>query len=143
MLLALTLLLAPLAPPPAAAPPPLPPQALTLACTGDGERRQRASSPFADPDAAFSGEAALELDGKGSARVRLPEVLIPRLHGGAKDGWWPVRDLQATKAEVRGAVRFNPFDQAHLIVDLGLMIITIDDNLGRFVGRCQPLDPPP
>ncbi len=146
MLLAIALLMTPLAPPSGAAqspPSPLPQQAMTLVCTGDGDRRARQDNPFGDPGAYFKGDAALELDGQGAARLRLPDPLIPRIHGGGKDGWWPVKDLHVTKAEVRGTVGFNVFDRAHLIVDLGLGIITVDDNLGRFVGRCQPMAPPP
>ncbi len=145
MLLAIALLLTPLAPPPDAAPTPapLPEQAMTLVCTGDGERRARQDRPFGDPDAYFKGEATLDLDGQGAARIRLPDPLIPRIHGGAKDGWWPVQGLQANKAEIRGTVSFNLFDKAHFIVDLGLGLITVDDNLGRFIGRCQAMNPPP
>ncbi len=127
---------------PASAPSP-PKQALALVCTGDGERRARQGGPFSDPGADFKGDAALELDGRGGARLRLPEPLIPRIHGGAKDGWWPVKDLHAAKAEVRGTVGFNFFDKAAFIVDLGLGVITVDDNLGRYVGRCRPVEAAP
>jgi len=138
MLLALALL-ATLAPPPnaALAPPPLPDQPMTIQCTGDGDRRMGQDSPFADREAHFDGAVTLELDGKGGARLRVPDALIPRIHGGGKDGWWTAKLERANQAEVAGTVSFNFFDKARFVIDLGVGVGQVDDNLGRFVGRCR------
>lgn len=135
MLFAFALLLAPQASAPA--PPPLPETPMTVVCTGDGDLRLGQDSPFPDRGGHFEGGVTLKLDGKGGARLRVPDALIPKLHGGGADGWWTVKLSRANQAEVAGTARFNLFDKAQFVLDLGLGIMRLDDNLGRFVGRCR------
>jgi hypothetical protein len=137
MLFAIAILLS--APGSALSPPPLPDTPLTFECTGDGDRRLGQDGPFPDRGGQFDGGVTLKLDGKGAARIRVPDAMIPKIHGGGADGWWSVRLIRANQAEVAGSASFNFFDRAHFILDLGLGIITLDDNLGRFVGRCRSI----
>jgi hypothetical protein len=125
--------------PTASGPAPAPP-AVTIVCKGEGDRRLGQPGPFADREAAFDDDVTLKLDGEGGARIHIPGPMIPSLHFGAADGWRPVRALHVDKAEITGTVSFNILDKAHFVIDMGLGVISLDDNLGRFVGRCEKVE---
>lgn len=85
----------------------------------------------------FENQAILEI-GTSSARVKPPERILPPARGGDNFGWWPIRNLSMTDAELRGSVRMNLINKPSVRFDRRTNELTFKGMAGSFRGRCRP-----
>lgn len=71
--------------------------------------------------------------------IRLPKSLIPPLHSGGRDGWWPIEDLIVGHDEIRGRFQLNGLNRPSLVINRRNGTLTIDGMI-KFSGRCDPDD---
>lgn len=76
---------------------------------------------------------------ENSGDIRLPKSLIPPLHSGGRDGWWPIEDLIIGHDEIRGRFALNGLNRPSLVINRRNGTLTID-GLIKFSGRCDPDD---
>jgi len=88
----------------------------------------------------FLDEVSVEVV-DGGARVMVPPKMLPPIHGGGHDGWWPVDQLQISDREIVGRYSVNVFNKAKLRIDRQTGSIAIDGLTESFRGTCEVADP--
>lgn len=79
----------------------------------------------------------LKMDGAGAAQIKLPPNLIPPLHSGGADNWWPVSDLAVTDSRISGSYRLNVLNKGHFEIDRRTGDIDAKALAMRFSGACE------
>jgi|GEM_PF-887384 len=119
-----------------------------LICYGDGQRRSSGAPPGRKWGSRGRGRerdvsppvVAVTLrfaDGQG--RVRLPKKLIPPIHSGGSDDWWPLENIRMTQQEIHASYRLNVVNRPTLVIDRNAGTLTID-AIQDFNGRCERVD---
>ncbi len=105
-------------------------QAITLVCAGAGSNR----------NGDFQDTVTIEISG-ASARLRVPAALIPPVHGGGDDGWWPIQNFRTTDTDITGTFSLNFADRPTLHISRNTGLITISTHHTNFSGSCEKADP--
>lgn len=136
-------------------PPPRPSErALTLVCYGQGEHATVTSHPgyeWDDKRRRYESRTQLEsgkeqfqtgvqFDFRGdSGRVHLTGALVPPIHSGGTDGWWPLEDVQITPDRITAHYRFNALSKPRVEIDRHSGLVEIKGSPG-FTGQCDQGD---
>jgi hypothetical protein len=88
----------------------------------------------------FSGTGVIEIQ-TGTARMRVPEPMIPVLMSGDTGGWYPIENLEMNDREITGVVHINFLSQPKLRIDRLTGKIAMSGGSGEFAGDCSALDP--
>ena len=85
----------------------------------------------------------IEIDQQGS-RIRVPTTIIPPLHGGGKDGWWTLTDVNISDSEISGRFSLNPINKPRVRIDRRTGDLSIE-GFGKtgFRGACEKFEPSP
>jgi hypothetical protein len=75
-----------------------------------------------------------------TASIRLPNSLIPSIHSGGNDSWWPIRDLSITDLRISGTFRLNFLNKGRFVVDRRTGQIDLREMGGSFSGDCKKAD---
>lgn len=87
-----------------------------------------------------SDRLLLEIDDSG-ARIRLPASLVPPVHNGGKDGWWPLTEVAVTETEVTGKFAVNLVNRGRVRIDRRTGDINIGQLGSGFRGQCEKFEP--
>ncbi|WP_426167574.1 hypothetical protein [Sandarakinorhabdus sp. DWP1-3-1] len=89
---------------------------------------------------AFDASVTMQLWDNGG-RIRLPKSLVPPLHSGGNDGWWPLDNVVATPDQITASYRLNGLNKPRVVVDrrAGRISITGLSPYG-FRGQCDLID---
>jgi len=129
---------------------------LGLVCFGDGQRPGLATSYGWTWDSRrdryqygnrtelsseqFDASIMLQLGG-GGGRIKLPRKLVPPLHSGGDQGWWPLYDVSVQPDLITATYRLNGLNKPRVTIDRRSGRITI---LGMapyaFRGGCDMVD---
>ncbi len=85
----------------------------------------------------------LKITGDDTASMKLPRSLIPPLHSGGHESWWPLNDLQITDESIAGTFRLNFMNKGRLVVDRHTGQIEMTALGGGFSGVCKKAEPVP
>jgi hypothetical protein len=127
---------------------------LHLICSGAGsQEKPTSSSAYAHDNwgnsatvtangsrtVGFDDQVRIDIAGTGG-RIRIPQTMLPPIRGG-KDGWFELRNVEATADDIRAVATINFLNKVKLRVDrvTGTASFTVKD--GQFSGRCTPYDP--
>jgi hypothetical protein len=70
-------------------------------------------------------------------QIRLPQQLVPPIHSGGDNGWWPIEELIVGHNEIRGRFHLNGLNKPSIVINRRSGVITIDGMI-KFSGRCDP-----
>lgn len=127
---------------------------LNLVCFGDGAaNKQRggsfnAWSNFGDSASGtvlqhsregFEDQVNVQLS-NNAGQLRMPRAMLPTIRGG-KDGWFTLKDIKVTQADITASVAVNPLNNPKMRIDRYTGIINLSGKAGDFVGKCQTYDP--
>lgn len=85
-------------------------------------------------------DTAVNVSIEGSAgQIRLPNQLIPPIHGDSSNGWWDLMDLVVGHDEIRGRFQLNGLNRPSVVINRRSGVITVD-GLIKFSGRCDADD---
>ncbi|MFL9457720.1 MULTISPECIES: hypothetical protein [Nostocales] len=129
-------------------------QNLTLICYGEGrkptvanrygyewnDRRHRyeASNRVELTTGDFDSEVQVEIRGS-QGKIHLTGKLIPPIHSGGDNGWWPLYDLQVSPDRITGKYRMNELNKPRVNIDRRSGRIAID-GIEKFRGECNSGD---
>jgi hypothetical protein len=88
----------------------------------------------------FSGTGMLEIK-MGTARMRVPDPMIPALMSGDNGGWYPIENLDMNDKEITGVVHINFLSQPKFRIDRMTGSISLSGGVGDFAGSCNAIDP--
>ena len=130
-------------------------ETLHLTCQGGGTAiyYSRSTSRVADADGqevgqvrsetgareSFGSDAEIEINDSGG-RIRLPNAIIPTLHGGS-GGWFELRDLAVNERQISAKAAVNILNKPNIRIDRYAATISIEAKGGRFYGTCKPFNP--
>ena len=111
---------------------------LTLACDGIGFIRASALSAHDEKQPAHLVIEIVD----GHARLLLPAFMVPTIHSGGDQGWWPILDASATDDQITGRVRLNFIDKPTLRIDRRSGAVELAGGVSvGFNGQCSKQDP--
>jgi hypothetical protein len=127
---------------------------LTLTCQGMSERTVANSSfGFVSGSGGSASGSVTSLQRREGAesimvsisadtgKVQVPRRLLPPIHSGGEDGWWPLTDVRVSDTEIRGHYTLNPFNHPEVRIDRVAGTISIDGYRQSFRGSCAAVDP--
>ncbi|MGH6781405.1 MAG: hypothetical protein ACREB5_04800 [Sphingomonadaceae bacterium] len=77
----------------------------------------------------------------GGGRIRLPKKLVPPIHSGGSDGWWPLYEIVIQPDQIRGSYRLNGLNKPRVTIDRRSGRITVQGTASyAFRGSCDPID---
>ncbi len=82
----------------------------------------------------------LEIDEAGG-RIRLPASMIPPIHNGGKNGWWPLTNVTVSETEVSGRFAVSLVNRGQFRIDRRTGDISIGQFGGGFRGQCEKFEP--
>ncbi len=82
----------------------------------------------------------LEIDEAGG-RIRLPASLIPPIHNGGKNGWWPLTNVTVSETEISGRFAVSLVNRGQFRIDRCTGDISIGEFGGGFRGQCEKFEP--
>jgi hypothetical protein len=88
----------------------------------------------------FSGTGMFEIK-TGSARMRVPDPMIPALMSGDNGGWYPIENLDMNDKEITGVVHINFLSQPKFRIDRITGSLSLSGGAGDFAGSCSAIDP--
>lgn len=127
---------------------------LHLICEGAGSQEKRTSNSAYGWDnqgnsatvtangsrtVGFDDQVRIDLAGTGG-RIRVPQAMLPPIRGG-KDGWFELRDVEATADDIRAVATINFLNKIKLRIDRLTGTASFTVKGGQFSGRCTPYDP--
>jgi hypothetical protein len=127
---------------------------LNLVCFGDGAANKQRGGTFNawnnDGDSAsgtvtqtsregFADQVNVQITGS-EGRLRMPRAMLPLLRGG-KEGWFTLKNIKVTDADITGSVAVNPLNNPKMRIDRYTGVINLAGKAGDFVGKCQAYDP--
>lgn len=87
----------------------------------------------------FEDQADVRIAGE-EGQIRMPRAMLPLLRGG-KDGWFTLKNIRVSEAEILASVSVNPINNPKLRIDRFTGTINISGKAGDYVGRCRAYDP--
>jgi hypothetical protein len=127
---------------------------LHLICSGAGQQEKATSSSAYARDnngnwgtaqvdgsrtAEFQDQVRIDIVGAGG-RIRIPQTMLPPIRGG-KDGWFDLRNVEATPDDIRAVATINLLNKVKLRIDRLTGTASFTVLKGQFSGRCQAYDP--
>lgn len=127
---------------------------LNLVCLGGGAANKQRSATVNtwnnDGDSAtgtvtqhsregFEDQVNVQITGT-EGQLRMPRAMLPVLRGG-KDGWFDLKNIKITDADITGSVAVNPINNPKMRIDRYTGMINLSGKAGNFVGKCQAYDP--
>lgn len=127
------------------------PDALTLVCYGQGqhaaysshlgyqwdEKRKRYEPMQRMELGTDQFQTGVQFDFRdGGGRVHLTGKLVPPLHGGGNDGWWPLEELQMTPERITARYHVNALSRPRVEIDRRSGLVEIKGSPG-FSGKCD------
>jgi hypothetical protein len=88
----------------------------------------------------FSGTGVIEIK-LGTARMRVPDPMIPVLMSGDSGGWYPIEKLDMNAKEITGVVHINFLSQPKFRIDRMTGALSLSGGAGDFAGNCSAIDP--
>jgi hypothetical protein len=88
---------------------------------------------------AFDGTVMVEFWGN-TGRIRPAKALIPPIHSGGDDGWWPLADVSVGRDRITANFRFSGLNKPRVSVDRNSGRISVDNGQAGFRGSCDPVD---
>jgi hypothetical protein len=88
----------------------------------------------------FSGTGVIEIK-TGTARMRVPDPMIPALMSGNTEGWYPIESLVMNDKEITGVVHINFLSQPKFRIDRMTGKLSLSGGAGDFAGDCNAIDP--
>jgi hypothetical protein len=126
-------------------------RSLTLICYGEGRKpganfrsgyewnsrrnRYEYRSIIENGQQRFDSEVQVELRG-GRGHIHLTGKLVPPIHSGGVDGWWPIDGLRVDRTRITGQYRLNGLNKPKIEIDRRSGRIRID-GIERFRGECD------
>jgi len=105
------------------------------ATTGAGETVNGSATTYGR--ARSTARVRLQIANEQTAAIKLPPALIPPVHSGGVDSWWPVADLSMTDMQITGTFRLNFINKGRFVVDRHTGDIEIVAFISGFTGSCQ------
>jgi hypothetical protein len=87
----------------------------------------------------YTGTGTVEIK-FGTARMRVPDAMVPALMSGGTEGWYPIEELNMGEKEIAGVVHINFLSQPKLRIDRITGKITLVGGVGDFTGDCSAVD---
>jgi hypothetical protein len=87
----------------------------------------------------YTGTGTVEIK-TGTARMRVPDAMVPALMSGSSEGWYPIEELNMGEREITGVVHISFFSQPKLRIDRITGKITLAGGAGDFAGDCSAVD---
>jgi hypothetical protein len=87
----------------------------------------------------FSGTGVVEIK-TGTARMRVPDPMIPALMSGDTEGWYPIENLNMGDKEITGVVHINFLSQPKFRIDRMTGKLSLSGGAGEFSGNCSAVD---
>lgn len=87
----------------------------------------------------FSGTSVVEIK-MGTARMRVPDPMIPALMSGDSGGWYPIENLDMRDKEITGVVHINLLSQPKFRIDRMTGTLSLGGGAGDFSGSCSAVD---
>lgn len=130
------------------------PDVLTLVCYGQGhhatyeshsgyewdDRRKRYEPMQRMESGTEEFQTGVQFDFRGgSGRVHLTGKLVPPLHSGGDDGWWPLEDVQMSPDRITARYQVNALSKPRVEIDRRSGIVEIKGSPG-FSGKCDQGD---
>ena len=127
---------------------------LNLVCFGDGAANKQRGGTFnawnnygdsasgtvtQNSREGFADQVNVQIKG-GEGQLRMPRAMLPAIRGG-KDGWFTLKDIKVTQADITASVSVNPLNNPKMRIDRYTGIINLSGKAGDFVGKCQAYDP--
>ncbi|MDQ2139916.1 hypothetical protein RBI14_17285 [Alcaligenaceae bacterium B3P038] len=137
-----------------ASPRPHQPDAITLICYGQGEHAAFASHSgyeWNDKRQHYEPTQRTETTNEqfqtgvqfefrdGGGRIHLSGKMIPPLHSGGVDGWWPLEDVQMSPDYIKARYHISGIVRLSVNIDRHTGIVEIKDKPG-FSGKCDQGD---
>jgi len=72
--------------------------------------------------------------------IKLPPAMVPPIHSGGSNSWWPLTDFKMNDATITGTFRLNIFNKGHIVIDRHTGDIEVYAFLIRFNGSCIKAD---
>jgi hypothetical protein len=130
-------------------------QSLTLSCDGQGSVMASQSATVNQYDfkhkenkvgvaqtqvrRPFTGNGMVEIS-SGTARMRIPDPLVPALMSGDNNGWYPIEDLFVNEREITGVVHINFLNKPKLRIDRMTGKLAMTGGMGDFAADCSAAD---
>lgn len=130
------------------------PGSLVLVCYGAGTRPTVQNNPryswnprnhkwewsneLSNSAQGFNSDVQIELYGD-HGRIHLGPKLVPPIHSGGDNGWWPLDNLVVTPDRITASYRINGLNKPKLTVDRRSGRITIQ-AITNFSGQCDSGD---
>jgi hypothetical protein len=87
----------------------------------------------------YTGTGTVEIK-TGTARMRVPDAMVPALMSGGTEGWYPIEELSMGEREIIGVVHINFLSQPKMRIDRITGKITLVGGAGDFAGDCSAVD---
>ncbi len=87
----------------------------------------------------YTGTGTVEIK-TGTARMRVPDAMVPALMSGGTEGWYPIEELKMGEREITGVVHINFLSQPKLRIDRITGKINLVGGAGDFSGDCSAVD---
>jgi hypothetical protein len=88
----------------------------------------------------FTGTGVVEIR-TGTARMHVPDPMIPALMSGDTGGWYPIDGLDMTDKAITGVVHINVFNQPKFRIDRMTGKLSLSGGLADFSASCSAIDP--
>lgn len=105
------------------------------ATTGAGETVNGSATTYGR--ARSTAKVRLQIANEQTAAIKLPPALIPPVHSGGVDSWWPIADLAMSDMKISGTFRLNFINKGRFVVDRHTGDIEIVAFGSGFTGSCQ------
>lgn len=127
------------------------PDAITLVCYGQGEhatysshsgyewneKRKRYEPLQRMESGTEQFQTGVQFDFRdGGGRVHLAGKLIPPLHSGGNDGWWPLEDVQMSPDRITARYHVNALNRPSVKIDRRSGLVEIK-GIEDFNGKCD------
>lgn len=87
----------------------------------------------------YTGTGTVEIK-TGTARMRVPDAMVPALMSGGTEGWYPIEELNMGEKEITGVVHINFLSQPKMRIDRISGKMTLVGGAGDFSGDCSAVD---
>jgi hypothetical protein len=87
----------------------------------------------------YTGTGTVEIK-TGTARMRVPDAMVPALMSGGTEGWYPIEELNMGDREITGVVHINFLSQPKMRIDRITGKMTLVGGAGDFSGDCSAVD---
>jgi hypothetical protein len=107
---------------------------------GDGDGDATITrAPAGRPARGANVEFVFEFAGD-HGRVLYPAAIVPVVHSGDRDGWWPVRDLAVSDEAFSGRILLNFVNHARFTIDRHTGVFNLAGLQANVAGRCARAD---